>query len=183
MRFGKFLRILLLATLALGLAGLLTACPGVVSFGVMDIHVSPSSTSRCDDGIKVVVEGIQEDWEFGDPLFVDSNTKASGPNWVWVEPGKEGSIMWAVRADTPAAKHPQGKQLTIKAYCMRKNAEPGLSQRTFDLEDYVKVRGGRYVLEFDKAVGDCGGDPDYTVTPPGLHIEDEVVMNNLCNGQ
>ncbi len=180
MRFGKLLRVLLFATLALSLAGLLTACPGVVSFGTMLISVFPSDTSRCDDGIKVVVEGIQEDWEFGDPLF-DSNTKASGPNWVWVEAGKEGGISWAVRADTPAAKNPQGKQLTIKAYCMRKNAEPGLSQRSFDLEEYVEIVGGRYVLKFDKAVADCGGDPSYTVTPPGLHIEDEIAMIDLCN--
>jgi len=182
MRLCKLLRVLLLATLALGLAGLLTACPGVVSFGEVFVSIA-SGPSRCDDGIKVVVEGIQEDWEFGDPLFVDSSTKASGPNWVWVEPGKEGSILWTVRADTPAAKNPQGKQLTIKAYCMRKNAEPGLSQRTFGLEDYVEVIGGRYVLRFNKAVADCGGDPSYTVTPPGLHIDNQDVLNNLCDQQ
>lgn len=181
MRLCKLLRVLLLATLALGLAGLLTACPGVVSFGEVFVSIA-SGPSRCDDGIKVMVEGIQEDWEFGDPLF-DSNTKASGPNWVWVEAGKEGGISWDVPADSPAAKNPQGKQLTIKAYCMRKDAEPGLSQRTFGLEDYVEVIGGRYFLKFDKAVADCGGDPSYTVTSPGLHIENEDVMNNLCNGQ
>jgi len=180
MRFGKFLRVLLFTTLALGLAGLLTACPGVVSFEPVSVGVFPSDTSRCDDGIKVVVEGIQEDWEFGEPLF-DSNTKASGSNWVWVESGKEGGISWGVPADSPAAKNPQGKQLTIKAYCMRQNAEPGLSQRSFDLEGYVEVRGGRYFLKFDKAVADCGDDPSYTVTPPGLHIEDEIAMIDLCN--
>ena len=181
MRFGKFLRVLLSTTLALGLAGLLTACPGAVSFGNVYVGIAPQST-RCDDGIKVVVEDIQEDWEFGEPHF-DSNTKASGPNWVWVKPGKEGSILWAVRADTPAAKNPQGKQLTVKAYCMRKNAEPGLSQRSFDLEEYVEIVGGRYVLKFDKAVADCGGDPSYTVTPPGLHIDNQDVLNNLCDQQ
>jgi len=179
MRSGKIVRPLFW----LAFLGLLTGCcltsPTDNTFY---IHINAQNTGRCDDGIKVVVEGIQENWEFGELIF-GSNIRDSGSNWAWVESGQAGSIRWHVPHLSPVVKHPQGKLVTIKAYCMRKNAEPGLSQRTFHLEDYVQKTSCYNLLKFYKVIADCGGDPSYTVTSPGLHIENESVMNNLCNGQ
>ena len=167
----------------LAFLGLLSGCC-ITSppYGVLSIHINAMETDRCDDGIKVVVEGIQEDWEFGEP-YIGDYARDSGANWVWVEPGHWGRIFWDVSTRSPAVKDPRGKQVTVKAYCMRKNAEPGLSQRTFRLEDYVQKTSCYDSLEFFKVIADCGGDPSYTVTSPGLHIENEDVMNNLCNRQ
>jgi len=179
MRFGK--RVWLLLWLVL--LGLISGCC-ITSppEGIFFLHVNAKKTPRCDDGIKVVVEGIQEDWGFGTSFFYD-DARDGGSNWVWVEPGHTGVLQWGVGSLSPAVKDPRGKQVTIKAYCMRKNAEPGLSQLILNLEDYIVVRSCRNVLELSKVVADCGGDPSYTVTAPGLHIENEDVMNNLCKGQ
>ncbi len=179
MRSGKVAWLLLWLVL-LGLTS--GCCITSPPLGGILVDIDARETARCDDGIKVVVEGIQEDWEFGE-IILGSNIRDSGSNWAWVEPGRWGTIQWDVSSLSPAVKHPQGKQVTIKAYCMRKNAEPGLSQLILNLEDYIVIRSCHNVLELSKVIADCGGDPDYTVTPPGLHIEDEVVMNNLCNGQ
>ena len=56
---------------------------------------------------------------------------------------------------------------------MRTAAQPGMSQRTLALADYIVRRGmpAYNVLEMDLEVRDSGSDPDYTVTPPGLTIE------------
>jgi len=173
MRFTKFLKPLGLGILALVLAGLLTACPGgVVSWGIVNIDINATNTNRCDDGVKVVVEGIQPEWEFGEALLSD-NVRESGPNWVWIKPGQWGAITWDVFINSPAVKQPEGKEITVKAYCMRTSAQPGLSQRTLALADYIVRRGmpAYNVLEMHVQVRDSGSDPDYTVTPPGLTIE------------
>jgi len=173
--FAGGVRTLVAGMLALGLAALLTACPGVVSLGHFGVDVIATNSERCDDGMKVVVEGIGEDWEWGETLFnnLGDNIRERGQNWVWAEPGKIAMIFWDVPVGTPASENPEGKQLTIKAYCMRKNADPGLSERAFKLSDYIAVRGGNKVLEMDLQVIDRGKDPDYTVTAPGLTIEEE----------
>jgi len=173
MRFTKLLKPVSLGILALVLAGLLTACPGgVLAWGRVVIDIDATNTNRCDDGVKVVVEGIQTEWEFGEALLSD-NVRESGPNWVWIEPGYAGSLQWKPPLDSPAVKQPEGKEITIKAYCMRTAAQPGLSQRTLALADYIVRRGmpAYNVLEMDVRVRDSGSDPDYTVTPPGLTIE------------
>jgi len=176
MRFSnrRLLHLAVLTLLGLGLAVALTACPGgVVSLGVLDVGADATNTDRCDDGVKVVVEGIQEEWGFRGPSYSDtSGFRAKGPNWIWVEPGHWHSIQWEVFVNAPASKNPEGKQITVKAYCMRKDAEPGLSQRTFALADYMVTRGSNRILEMELTVRDSGSDPSYTVTPPGLSIED-----------
>jgi len=167
MRSGKWV----LLSLWLVLLGLISGCcitspPN----SVLSIRIDARETARCDDGIKVVVEGIQEDWEFGEP-FVGMDARDSGPNWVWVEPGHTGVLQWDVGSSiSPAVKQPQGKLITVKAYCMRQNAEPGLSQREFELKDYVQTACNN-VLKMRVQVHDSGADPIYTVTPPGLTIE------------
>ena len=157
----------------------LTACPGLnsLSYGVVDVGANATNTDRCDDGVKVVVEGIQEEWGFPtEPYYGDAggDLRAKGPNWVWVEPGHWSGFHWDVPVGSPATKQPEGKQITVKAYCMRKEAEPGLSERSFALSDYIKQVGlPRYnVLQMYITVSDSGTDPSYTVTPPGLTIED-----------
>ena len=178
MRFSNrgFLRSAVLALLGLGLAVALTACPGgVVSLGGLLVEVNATNTDRCDDGMKVVVEGIQEEWGLDGPVYPGKGTeelRALGPNWIWVEPGHADGSYWEVPVNSPASKNPEGKQITVKAYCMRKDAEPGLSQRTFALADYMVTRGSNRILEMELTVRDSGSDPDYTVTPPGLTIED-----------
>ena len=174
MRFTNAFAFLLLQVLLL--VGL-TACPGLnsLSHGVVDVGANATNTDRCDDGVKVVVEGIQEEWEFRGPTYSDtSGFRAKGPNWIWVEPGHWHSIQWEVPLSAPASENPEGKQITVKAYCMRKEAEPGLSERSFALSDYIKQVGlPRYnVLNMDITVSDSGTDPSYTVTPPGLTIGD-----------
>jgi len=146
----------------------------VVSLGVLDVGANATDTDRCDDGIKVVVEGIQEEWGFSEPIYGDTGNdlRAQGPNWVWVEPGHAGGIKWEVPLSAPATKSPEGKQITIKAYCMRKEAEPGLSQRSFALVNYMVKRGFNKLLEMELTVRDSGTDPPYVVTTPGLAIED-----------
>ena len=163
------------AMLALGLLLLmgLTACPGgaVVSWGGVHFEIDARS-SRCNDGIKVVVEGIQEEWGFGEMIFSD-DLRDRGPNWVWVEPGKWGSIQWHVPVSSPSTTQPEGKRITVKAYCMRSSGEPGLSQRDLALSDFVDLVGwpvAYNILELAQEVRDSGADPDYTVTPPGLVI-------------
>jgi len=170
MRLGKKLG--LLALLA-GLALALTACPGVESLGGLDIAIDARS-DRCDDGVKVVVEGIQEEWGFGEMTFGD-NVRDHGPNWIWVEPGMWGSMLWDVPVSSPATTQPEGKQITVKAYCMRTSGEPGLSQRDFPLSDHIKRIGlpAYNVLSMVLYVRDGGSDPDYTVAPPGLTITDQ----------
>jgi len=173
MRLNKLLKPLGLGILALVLAGLLTACPGgVLSWGVVNIEIDATNTDRCDDGVKVVVEGIQTEWEFVE-VHLSNNVRESGPNWVWIEPGYMGSIDWDVPLDSPAVKQPEGKEITVKAYCMRTAEQPGMSQRTLALADYIVRRGmpAYNVLEMYVRVHDSGSDPDYTVTPPGLTIE------------
>jgi len=179
MRSGKKVWLLLWLVLLGLISGCCITSPPL---GGLVLDIVATETARCDDGIKVVVEGIQEDWGFGTSFFF-GNTRDGGSNWVWVEPGHTGVLQWDVSTRSPAVKDPREKQLTVKAYCMRKNAEPGLSQRTFRLEDYVQKTSCYDSLEFSKVIADCGGDPSYTVTSPGLHIENEDVMNNLCNGQ
>ncbi|WP_456476234.1 hypothetical protein [Oceanithermus sp.] len=174
MRFTNAFAFLLLQVLLL--VGL-TACPGLnsLSYGVVDVGANATNIDRCDDGVKVVVEGIQEEWGFRGPTYSDtSGFRAKGPNWIWVEPGHWHSIQWEVSVNAPASKNPEGKQIIVKAYCMRKDAEPGLSQRTFALSDYIKQVGlPRYnVLQMYITVSDSGTDPSYTVTPPGLTTED-----------
>ena len=164
----------ILGLVLVGLAVGLTACPGLNSlvYGKVLIEVDATNTDRCDDGMKVVVEGIQPEWDFGEALFSD-NVRESGPNWVWIEPGQWGAIKWQVPIDSPAVKQPEGKEITVKAYCMRADSEPGLSQRIFALADYIVRRGlpANNVLEMYVRVHDSGSDPSYTLTPPGLTIE------------
>ena len=154
-------------------AGLLTSCPGGAAVGIGGVLIDiDARSSRCDDGVKVVVEGIQEEWEFGEPLF-GSNTRDHGPNWVWVEPGKVSLMQWNVPVSSPSTTQPEGKRITVKAYCMRSSGEPGLSQRDLALSDFVDLVGwpvAYNILEIAQEVGDSGADPDYTVTPPGLVI-------------
>jgi len=159
--------------LLISLAFTLSACPEVVSWGAVFIEVKATDTTRCDDGIKVVVEGIQEDWGLNGPLY-EEHIRDKGPNWVWVEPGQWGGIRWDVFVNAQASRNPQGKEITVKAYCMRTGgAEPGLSQRRFAIADYIVQRGKNNLLKLTIQVYDSGSDPNYTVTPPGLTIEVE----------
>jgi len=171
----RFTSRLVLGLVLVGLALGLTACPGLnsLAYGIVGIDIDATNTDRCDDGMKVVVEGIQPEWEFGEALFSD-NVRESGPNWVWIEPGQWGAIQWQVSLDSLAVKQPEGKEITVKAYCMRTSDDPGLSQRSIALADYIVQRGlpAYNVLEMDLYVRDSGSDPDYTVTPPGLTIDD-----------
>jgi len=109
-----------------------------------------------------------------DPPPVDGSIRETGPDWVWAEPGHWGSIRWHAPISSPAVKQPEGKEITVKAYCMRTSGEPGLSQRSIALSDYIVQRGlpAYNVLEMGLYVRDSGSDPEYTVTPPGLTIED-----------
>ncbi|WP_457631510.1 hypothetical protein [Oceanithermus sp.] len=172
MRFTRFwLKVVLAAGLALGLS----ACPGVTSDpGELFINISPINPERCDDGVKVVVEGVEGKWEFNGPYSCGSARDYEN-YWIWVEPGARSQISWHVPVNSPASRQPEGKQITVKAYCMRTDAAPGLSERSFALSDYIVVRG--FVrwnsLEMSLDVRDSGSDPDYTVTPPGLVIEGE----------
>jgi len=174
---SKSVHLLVSMLLLVTTAGLLTSCPGGAAVGIGGVHFEIDARSdRCDDGVKVVVEGIQEEWGFGEMAFGD-NVRDHGPNWVWVEPGKWGSMLWDVPVSSPSTTQPEGKQITVKAYCMRTSGEPGLSQRDLALSDFIKRVGGPLtsynVLDLDMQVRDSGADPDYTVTPPGLVISGE----------
>jgi hypothetical protein len=155
--------------LALGLS----ACPGMAPFpGVLGVYIHPIGSERCDDGVKVVLEGIEESWDLIGP-YLGGGVRNQGDYWIWVEPDVESQMSWDVPPNSPAAKQPEGKQITVKAYCMRTDAPPGLSERSFALSDFIVVRGlvRRNSLEMRLDVSDSGSDPDYTVTPPGLVIE------------
>ena len=160
--------------LAIALAAGLTGCPGInsVTYGYLGIDVNAINSNRCNDGIKVAVEGIDEGWNLLGPTFGDG-VRAKGDNWVWIEPGQTGGISWDVSVGSPSTTQPEGKRITVKAYCMRADSEPGLSQRTLALADYIVQRGlpAYNVLEMNLQVYDSGSDPDYTLTPPGLTIE------------
>lgn len=166
MRSGKRVGLLLWLVLLGLISGCCITSPPL---GGLSLDIDARNTARCDDGIKVVVEGIQEDWEFGE-LILGSNIRDSGSNWAWVEPGRWGTLQWDVGSLSPAVKQPQGKNITVKAYCMRQNAEPGLSQREYELENYVQTTCNN-VLKMRVQVHDSGTDPDYTITPPGPTIE------------
>jgi len=165
-RSGKWVLLLLWLVLLSLISGCCITSPPL---GGLSLDIDARNTARCDDGIKVVVEGIQEDWEFGEP-YIGDNARDSGPNWVWVEPGYWGTLQWDVGSLSPAVNQPQGKLITVKACCMRQNGEPGLSQREFELKDYVQTACNN-VLKMSVQVHDSGADPVYTVTPPGLTIE------------
>ncbi|GEM_PF-3260644 len=157
---------LLMVTLVSMLAGLLTACPQVV-VGSIQLAVDATRTDRCDDGIKAVLE-IKE----GALADIDHTVPetdliyGAGNYWVWVKPGKYYDISFqTTRAFDQNARN---ETFTVKAYCMRKNADPGLSERTFDAGMFLIEAG---VVATEIKVSDTGTDPDYTVTSPGLTID------------
>ncbi len=123
------------------LVAVLSGCPGLnsVAYGGVSISIDARS-DRCDDGVKVAVGGIQEEWGFRDMAFSD-DLRDRGPNWVWVEPGQGSMMQWEVPVSSPATTRPEGKQITIKAYCMRTSGESGLSRRDFPLSDHIKRIG------------------------------------------
>ncbi len=139
--------------------------------GYIRLFVDSSNTARCSDGIKAELVGIQEGWlgpgyEHGE----DDYTYGEGNYWTWVKPGKISTPMW--RTLDGLNKNPTGKTITVRAYCMRTGgAEPGVSERSFDAGDLTAFGGGVVSRRF--IVYDSGSDPDYTVTPPGLTIEDQ----------
>ena len=157
---------LLMVTLVSMLAGLLTACPQVV-VGSIALVADARGVTRCDDGIKVVLE-------IKDGSIVDDNystgetgaTYGTGDYWVWVKPGHSfTAVFQTTRAFDQNARN---ETFTVKAYCMRKNAEPGLSERTFDAGMFLTEAG---VVSAMVTAWDAGTDPDYTVTPPGPTID------------
>ncbi len=147
----------------------LSGCPGLnsVAYGVVGIDIDARS-DRCDDGVKVVVEGIQEEWAFGE-MVPGSNLRDHGSNWVWVEPGKWSSMSWDVPVSSPSTTQPEGKQITVKAYCMRTSGEPGLSRRDFPLSDHIKRIGlpAYNLLSMVLYVRDGGSDPTTRWHPRG----------------
>jgi len=157
------------AFLAIGatLVGLLTACPGGVVVGAIDIEVDASNTQRCDNGIKAVLEIaggsiIDGAYNSGPTPYI----YGMGSYWFWVKPGKSYQVGWqTTRAfDSNAAN----ETFKVKAYCMRTQGEPGLSEREFNAGDFVTEAG---VVLAPIIIKDEGTDPSYTVSTPGVQIE------------
>ena len=155
------------ALLALGLLLLmgLTACPQVV-VGWIDLDVNARTPSRCDNGIKVVLEikeGAIVDLDYS--IAETDLIYGSGNYWVWVKPGKRFEALF----ETTRAfdQNAENETFTVKAYCIRKNADSGMSERTFDAGMFLTKAG---VVSALIEVSDSGADPDYTVTPPGMVI-------------
>ncbi|GEM90521.1 hypothetical protein [Oceanithermus desulfurans] len=167
MRLSKTLgKGLALAALATLLAGLLTACPQVV-VGWIDLTANAINSDRCDDGIKAVIE-VEEGSLIAHPIDPGETEEiyGAGAYWVWVKPGH----VYTIRFQTTRAfdANAANETLTVKAYCMRKNTEPGLSERTFDADLFLTEAG---VVDTKITVWDTGTDSDYTVTSPGLMID------------
>ena len=103
MRFTRFwLKVVLAAGLALGLS----ACPGMAPFpGVLGIYIHPVGSERCDDGVKVVVEGIEESWDLIGP-YLGGGVRDQGDYWIWVEPDVESQMSW----DVPRTLPPQSSR-------------------------------------------------------------------------
>jgi len=167
MRLGSKLgKGLLTFALVSMLAGLLTACPQAV-VGSIALVANARGATRCDDGIKVKLE-IKEGALITDPYEPGETDEiyGAGAYWAWVKPEQRFSLHFATtRAFDQNARN---ETFTVKAYCMRKNAEPGLSERTFDAGMFLIEAG---VVATEIMVSDTGTDPDYTVTSPGLTID------------
>jgi len=167
MRLSKvFGRSWVLGMLALLLAGLLTSCPRVV-VGWIDLTANATNSARCDDGIKAVIE-VEEGSLIADPndLGETDAVYGAGAYWVWVKPRRRYTVGFqTTRAFNANAAN---KSFTVKAYCMRKNADPGMSERTFNADMFLTEAG---VVDTMITAWDTGVDSEYTVTPPGPMID------------
>ncbi len=162
-RAGKGLALAMLAALTVVS---LTACPQVV-VGSIALVADARGATRCDDGIKIALE--IKDGSIVDDNYVSGETDTiygTGDYWVWVKPGH--SFTAVFQTTRAFDQNAQNETFTVKAYCMRKNAEPGMSERTFNAEMFLTEAG---VVDTMITAWDTGVDSDYTVTPPGPMID------------
>jgi len=162
-RVGKGLALALLSAL---MVVSLTACPQVV-VGSIDLVADARDVTRCDDGIKAVLE-IKEGAIITAPFDSGETDEiyGAGSYWVWVKPGHTFQIPF--QTTRAFDKNAENESFTVKAYCMRKDAEPGVSERTFDAGMFLTEAG---VVSAMVTAWDAGTDPDYTVIPPGPTID------------
>ena len=163
MGFGRFIRSIAARTALLGLLTLgLSACPQTKAPGSLGFGIYATNTERCDDGLKVEVEFNTSGLSDGPAPSVpeDENVYGGGANWLWVKPGKVGWMRWM---DDPYDRVVPGGTLRITAWCMRVGDDPGKSNRSFSLGDYIEPSG---VIATDLMVRDMSTDPD-TASYPG----------------
>lgn len=162
MGFGRGNRSFPLRAAVLGLLAFgLTACPQTKAPGSLGIGIYATNTERCDDGLKVEVEFNTSGLSDGPAASVseDENVYGGGANWLWVKPGKVGWMRWV---DDPYDRVVPGGTLRITAWCMRVGDDPGMSNRSFSLADYIEPSG---VIATDFMVRDMSADPDTSAYP------------------
>ena len=161
--------------LLLALPALLAGCilPCSPPPGSIYIKIDTVSTERCDDGIKVEVAINDSSGALvsdNDDHGENECSYGGGVNWEWQKPGCIlDALIWT---DTGYDNLVPSGTVTVKAYCMRKNAPPGYSERSFVIDDYIT--DGPFHRFAGLAIGimDTGTDPEYTVQSPAPEIMD-----------